>query len=56
MLKLTTAFCVLQACLAYYVPLSIEFMGNKGHLLSYDLERKADQVPEAGFLNKTLFQ
>jgi len=28
--------------LAYYVPLSIEFMGNKAHILSYDLDEKAD--------------
>ena len=30
--------------MAYYVPLSIDFMGNKGHLVGYDLARKADQV------------
>ena len=37
-------FCLFQVCLAYYVPLTIEFMGNKGDLVNYDLDRNADQV------------
>ena len=44
MLKLATLFCVAQVCLSYYVPLSIEFMGNKPHGLTYNLERKANLV------------
>ena len=44
MLKLGTILILVPVCLSYYVPLSIDFMGNKEHVLTYDLERKASQV------------
>ena len=44
MLKLGAIFILVPVCLSYYVPLSIDFMGNKEHVLTYDLDRKVLQV------------
>lgn len=43
MFKIFVSLILVPICLSYYIPISIEFMGNKPRTLAYDLTTRNDQ-------------